>query len=226
MKMNPQLAEDWKKLFMPEFQKPYMAELKKFLRTEKQKGFIYYPRPNQVFNAFNLCPFRLLKVVIIGQDPYHGEGQAHGLCFSVPSGVKQPPSLKNIFKELNHDLGVPVPATGDLSSWARQGVLLLNASLTVRAHSPGSHFKQGWETFTDEVIKTINEKTEGVVFLLWGRFAKNKGVHIDKSKHFILEAAHPSPLSAHNGFLGCRHFSRTNELLKSVNKKPIDWRLS
>jgi uracil-DNA glycosylase len=180
--------------------------------------------PVALFNAFNLTPFDGVKAVIIGQDPYHGVGQAHGLCFSVPAGVRRPPSLTNIYKEITDDLGIPMSATsGHLEAWAQQGVLLLNATLTVRAHTAGSHQNRGWETFTDTVIKTISEEKKGLVFLLWGKFAQNKAALIDGSKHLILQAAHPSPFSAYNGFMGCKHFSQTNNYLQQHGIAPIDW---
>lgn len=184
-----------------------------------------FPPGNKIFSAFNHTPFDKVKVVILGQDPYHGEGQAHGLSFSVPEGIAKPPSLVNIFKEINADLGLPIPTTGNLEKWADQGVLLLNATLTVRANLAGSHQKKGWENFTDAAIKKLSKKRENLVFILWGRFAQNKEVLIDAGKHCILKSAHPSPLSAYNGFFGCRHFSKTNEYLRSKGIGEIDWRL-
>jgi len=221
-KINPAIEESWKNILKAEFEMPYFGELKQFLVEEKKK-FVVYPPGALIFSAFNHTPFNKVKVVILGQDPYHGPGQAHGLCFSVPDGVKPPPSLVNIFKEIETDLGIKMPATGNLINWAEQGVLLLNATLTVRASQAGSHQKKGWELFTDSVIRTVSQHLEGVVFLLWGNYAQAKTPLIDTQKHFILKAAHPSPLSAHNGFLGCRHFSKTNELLVKQGKTPIDW---
>ncbi|GAB4286969.1 MAG: uracil-DNA glycosylase [Marinilabiliales bacterium] len=223
-KVNPQIDESWKQLLNDEFNSEYFYELKRFLIEEKKK-FVIYPPGNLIFNAFNQTPFDNVKVVIIGQDPYHGKGQAHGLCFSVPEGIKPPPSLVNIFKEINDDLGIKIPSHGNLSSWAKQGVLLLNAILTVRASSPGSHQNKGWEKFTDGVIKKISDNKENVVFLLWGNYAQNKTSLIDENKHLVLKAAHPSPFSAHRGFFGCKHFSLTNEYLQSIDKTPIDWAL-
>lgn len=223
-KINPAIEESWKNILKAEFEMPYFGELKQFLVEEKKK-FVVYPPGALIFSAFNHTPFNKVKVVILGQDPYHGPGQAHGLCFSVPDGVKPPPSLVNIFKEIETDLGIKMPATGNLINWAEQGVLLLNATLTVRASQAGSHQKKGWELFTDSVIRTVSQHLEGVVFLLWGNYAQAKTPLIDTQKHFILKAAHPSPLSAHNGFLGCRHFSKTNELLVKQGETPIDWLL-
>ncbi len=216
------LEESWKQHLAAEFGKPYFLQLRAFLQTEKATGKVIYPPGARIFAAFNLTSFDHVKVVIIGQDPYHGEGQANGLCFSVAPGVRKPPSLLNIFKELNADLGVPIPLNGSLDGWARQGVLLLNATLTVRANEAASHQKRGWEEFTDEVIKTLSAEKSGLVFLLWGRFAQEKAALIDGSKHHILTAAHPSPL-ARTGFAGCRHFSKTNELLQAQGQSPIDW---
>jgi uracil-DNA glycosylase len=221
-KINPEIEESWKAILYNEFQKPYFFELKKFLQEEKQQYKIY-PPGNLIFNAFNQIPFNKVKVVLLGQDPYHGPGQAHGLCFSVPVNIPMPPSLINIFKEIRDDLGIPMPSHGNLESWAKQGVLLINATLTVRANQPLSHHKKGWETFTDSVIQSISEQKKGVVFLLWGNNAKAKEQLIDASKHFILKAAHPSPFSAANGFFGCKHFSKTNEILKEQSIEPIDW---
>lgn len=223
--INPVIEESWKMALADEFQKDYFENLKKFLLEERKKYIIYPPAP-KIFASFNYTPFDKVKVVILGQDPYHGSGQANGLCFSVSDGISQPPSLQNIFKELQTDLGIPVPRSGNLEPWARQGVLLLNAMLTVRANQPGSHQKMGWENFTDAVIKTLSDKRkEGLVFLLWGKFAQSKEVLIDSSKHPILKAPHPSPFSVHSGFFGCRHFSKTNELLKKAGEKEIDWRV-
>jgi uracil-DNA glycosylase len=215
--------ESWNKLLQPQFSAPYFQTLSQFLINEK-KQYTVFPPKEQVFSAFNYTPFEKLKVVIIGQDPYHGTGQANGLCFSVSPGIKKPPSLSNIFKELNSDLGIPIPQSGNLEPWADQGVLLLNATLTVREGLAASHQKKGWEIFTDAVIKTISDEKKGVVFLLWGNFAHTKEELIDKNKHFILKAAHPSPL-ARGAFFGCKHFSKTNELLVKQGLTPIDWRV-
>ena len=224
MAIDPKINDSWKEVLHDEFNAEYFVKLKAFLVEQKQKNTIY-PPGSQIFNAFNHTPFENVKVVIIGQDPYHGPGQAHGLCFSVPNGIKPPPSLVNIFKELHQDVGITIPNHGNLEKWADQGVLLLNATLTVKAHTAGSHQGKGWETFTDNVIKTISEKKEGVVFLLWGRYAQNKEKIIDNSKHFTLKSAHPSPLSAYNGFFGCKHFSKANEILRQNGKKEIDWQV-
>ena len=222
--VNPTIHESWKKILINEFNSPYFFDLKQFLVEEKAKNTIY-PPGSLIFNAFDKTPFDKVRVVILGQDPYHGRGQAHGLCFSVPDGIKQPPSLVNIFKELNNDLGIPVPHHGNLIEWAKQGVLLLNATLTVRANQAGSHQGKGWETFTDAVIKTVSEKADKVVFILWGRYAQNKETLIDSDKHLILKSAHPSPFSAYNGFFGCKHFSRTNEYLKRNGFAEINWKI-
>lgn len=223
-KIKPVIHESWKAALSDEFDKPYFSDLKKFLLEEKST-FTIYPPGSLIFNAFNQTPFDQVKVVLLGQDPYHGPGQAHGLCFSVPQGIAAPPSLVNIFQELHNDMGLPVPSHGNLEAWARQGVLLLNATLTVRANKPLSHQGKGWETFTDRVIQVLSEKKKGLVFLLWGRNAKAKEQFIDGSKHFILKAAHPSPFSADSGFFGCRHFSKTNEILQKQSLSPIDWRI-
>lgn len=220
--INPIIHPSWKTQLAEQFDAPYFYELKQFLLSEKQKHTVY-PPGKLIFNAFNQTPFDNVTVVILGQDPYHGPGQAHGLCFSVPEEVKPPPSLVNIFKEINSDLGLPIPGHGNLESWARQGVLLLNATLTVRANIAGSHQKKGWEQFTDAAIKAVSDKRENVVFLLWGNYAQAKASMIDQSKHLILKTVHPSPLSAYGGFFGCRHFSRTNEYLKGSGKKEIEW---
>lgn len=220
--IDPKIEDSWKKVLIDEFNKPYFVALKDFLVEEKKK-YVVYPAGANIFNAFKFTPFNEVKVVIIGQDPYHGPGQAHGLSFSVPEGIQKPPSLVNIFKELQSDIGKDVPESGNLENWAKQGVMLLNATLTVRANQAGSHQKHGWEQFTDSVIKTLSDKKSGLVFLLWGRFAQDKAVLIDSSKHYILKAAHPSPLSAYNGFFGCKHFSKTNEILQSQGKEPIVW---
>lgn len=221
---SPDLEESWKNVLFAEFSKPYMAELKAFLLTEK-KNHRVFPPGSLIFNAFSVTPFDSVKVVVLGQDPYHGLGEAHGLCFSVQKGIAKPPSLINIFKEIQSDLGFPPPAHGDLTSWARQGVLLLNATLTVRENQPGSHQNKGWETFTDEAIRQLSQLRSGLIFVLWGKYAEAKEVLIDKSRHFILKSPHPSPFSANRGFFGCRHFSRINELLRQMGKTEIDWRL-
>jgi len=220
-----QIENSWKEQFQKEFDKPYFLNLKEFLLHEKKLGHTIYPPGNKIFAAFNKIPFDDVKVVILGQDPYHGSGQANGFCFSVDKGIKEPPSLKNIFKELKSDMGYSIPNHGDLSPWANQGVLLLNATLTVRANQAGSHQQKGWETFTDAVIKTISEKRNNLVFLLWGKFAQSKQPLIDENKHLVLFAAHPSPFSAYNGFFGCRHFSRTNAYLANHGMKIINWQL-
>lgn len=222
--INPVIEEGWKKILWQEFQSPYFSELREFLVREKQQ-FTIYPPGNLIFNAFQHTPFHKVKAVILGQDPYHGAGQAHGLCFSVPPGIKPPPSLVNIFKELQDDLGIPAPMHGNLERWADQGVMLLNATLTVRAAQAGSHQNRGWETFTNRVIELISSQRSGVVFLLWGRYAQAKTSLIDEKKHLILKAAHPSPFSAYNGFFGCRHFSRTNDYLRQNGVSGIDWTL-
>jgi uracil-DNA glycosylase len=222
--INPAIDDSWKAALTEEFEKPYFARLKEFLISEKKQYTVYPPGP-LIFNAFNTTPFNEVRVVLIGQDPYHGHGQAHGLSFSVPDGVRPPPSLVNIFKELHNDVDIPIPRTGNLTKWAKQGVLLLNATLTVRAGQPASHQDQGWETFTNAVICMLSEKKEGLVFLLWGKFAQAKENLIDTTKHFILKAAHPSPYSASSGFFGCGHFSRTNRILKEQGLKEIDWRV-
>ena len=222
--IDPVIEEGWKSILMDQFQSPYFRTLKEFLVEEKKKHTLY-PPGKLIFNAFQRTPFDRVKVVILGQDPYHGKGQAHGLCFSVPQGIPKPPSLVNIFKELHSDLGTPIPQHGNLEKWADQGVLLINATLTVRDSQAGSHQKQGWETFTNRVIELVSQEKSGVVFLLWGRFAQAKESLIDGSKHLVLKAAHPSPLSAYNGFFGCQHFSRTNEYLENQGKTGIDWTL-
>lgn len=219
---GPDIDESWKLALQEEFESEYFKNLKNFLR-EEIKSHIIYPPGKLIFSAFNLTPLTAVRVVILGQDPYHGMGQAHGLAFSVPNGIPVPPSLKNIYKELHDDLGIPLPMSGNLEKWAKQGVLLLNATLTVRAGQPGSHQNKGWELFTDQVIRTISDLRAGVVFLLWGRFAQYKESLIDSSKHFILKAAHPSPFSVHKGFFGCRHFSKTNEILRKNGMGDIDW---
>ena len=220
--MEVKIASDWKELLQEEFDKPYFAELTEFVRAE-YKSYRIYPPGSQIFNAFNLCPFDKVKVVIIGQDPYHGPGQAHGLCFSVNDGVPFPPSLRNIFKEINADTGAPIPQSGNLTRWATQGVLLLNATLTVREHSAGSHQRRGWETFTDSVIRIISEQKSNVVFILWGAYAQSKASLIDSSRHLVLRSVHPSPLSAHAGFFGNHHFSLANDYLVRSGLTSIDW---
>ncbi|MCH2217702.1 MAG: uracil-DNA glycosylase [Flavobacteriales bacterium] len=221
--MNVKIEESWKNILSEEFEKPYFNHLIQFVKSEYQSNRCY-PRGSQIFSAFDYCPFDRVKVVIIGQDPYHGVGQANGLCFSVHDDIPHPPSLVNIFKEIEVDLGKPYPNSGDLSSWANQGVLLLNATLTVRAHKAGSHQGKGWEQFTDAVIEKISQQREGVVFLLWGGFAKRKGAKIDVSKHHVLTSGHPSPLSANRGYwFGNKHFSKTNELLHQMKLSTINW---
>ena len=223
---NITLETSWKTHLLPEFSQPYMLALRQFLRDEKAAGKVIYPPGAQIFNALDSTPLPQVKVVILGQDPYHGPGQAHGLCFSVAPGVPAPPSLKNIFKELQRDLGLPVPNHGCLQRWAEQGVLLLNTSLTVEQGQAGSHANKGWQTFTDRIIELVNQECQGVVFLLWGAHAQSKRKLIDASKHQVLCSAHPSPLSAHRGFLGNGHFSAANAYLQQQGKSPIDWRLA
>lgn len=224
--MTGTLAPEWLAIVGSEFEKPYMKELKSFLLLEKQKGFSIYPKGAEIFNAFNHTPFDQVKVVILGQDPYHGIGQAHGLSFSVQKGVTTPPSLKNIYKELALEFkDFKIPNHGNLTSWANQGVLLLNATLTVRAHEAGSHQKQGWEKFTDQVISELSDKREGLVFLLWGKYAQQKEALIDPKKHYVLKAAHPSPFSAYNGFFGSNHFLTTNQILVEKGLTPINWQI-
>lgn len=219
------MEPSWKELLQEEFGKPYFKNIVAHLKTERTQGKTIYPAGSNIFHAFDATPFNRVKVVILGQDPYHGPGQAHGLSFSVQPGVPPPPSLLNIYKELSEDVGMPIPRHGNLEKWAQQGVLLLNASLTVRAGEPMSHSKIGWEKFTDKVIETISARKEHVVFLLWGKFAQSKATLIDGAKHLILRSVHPSPLSAHNGFFGCRHFSQTNQYLMQKGIDPIDWAL-
>jgi uracil-DNA glycosylase len=224
--MSVKLEPSWLIHLNDEFEKDYMKSLKQFLMEEKKKGEIVYPKGEDMFRAFELTPFDDVKVVILGQDPYHGANQAHGLSFSVQKGVRQPPSLQNIFKELVIDIeGFKTPIDGDLSKWAKQGVLLLNTSLTVSAGKAGSHQNQGWEIFTDEVIKTLSEKRENLIFILWGKFAQAKEELIDASKHHVIKSPHPSPFSAYAGFFGSKPFSKTNEILKKFNKKEIDWQV-
>lgn len=220
--MDVQIEEGWKRQLAQEFEKSYFFNLTNFVREEYRQTTVY-PPGRLIFNAFNLCPFDQVKVVIIGQDPYHGPGQAHGLCFSVNDGVKFPPSLVNIFKELQDDLGVPLPVSGNLTRWAEQGVLLLNATLTVRAHQAGSHQHKGWEDFTDAAIRRLAEEKEHLVFMLWGAYAQKKGAFIDRTRHLVLTSAHPSPLSAYNGFFGNRHFSQTNAYLTAHGRIPLEW---
>ncbi|WP_316803029.1 uracil-DNA glycosylase [Pedobacter nototheniae] len=224
--MSASLEPGWLAVLDQEFEKDYMIKLKAFLQDEKQNGKIIYPKGTDIFNALNTTPFDKVKVVILGQDPYHGVGQAHGLSFSVQRGMTVPPSLKNIYKELETDVeGFKTPNHGNLTHWAEQGALLLNATLTVRASEAGSHQNQGWEIFTDEIIKALSQKKEHLIFLLWGKYAQQKASLIDEKKHYILTAAHPSPFSAYNGFFGSKHFSKTNQLLIQNNLKPIDWQL-
>jgi len=223
-KIDPKIEESWKAVLADEFNQPYFSELRDFLVSER-KQFTIYPPGNLIFNAFDKTPFSKVKVVILGQDPYHGPGQAHGLCFSVPQGVPPPPSLVNIFKEIATDMKIPVAKHGNLEKWAEQGVLLLNATLTVRANQAGSHQKKGWEQFTDKVIQLLSQQKVGLVFILWGRYAQAKEVLIDTHKHFVLKGPHPSPLSAYAGFFGCKHFSKTNELLRDQLLTEIDWQL-
>lgn len=223
--MNVSIHDSWKPLLQPEFEKSYFSELVAFVKSEYQ-NYTCFPKGSDIFNAFNYCHFNATKVVIIGQDPYHGVGQANGLCFSVNDGMAHPPSLINIFKELEADIGMPYPKSGSLLPWAKQGILLLNATLTVRAHTAGSHQKRGWETFTDTVIQMISKHKRDVVFLLWGGYAKQKAKLIDKKKHYILTAGHPSPLSANRGYwFGNKHFSKTNSLLAQAERSPILWDL-
>lgn len=223
--MEVAIESSWKQELKEEFEKPYFGKIVSFLKEEKKAGKIIYPPGKQIFNAFEFTPFSKVKVVIIGQDPYHGPGQAHGLSFSVPDGVQPPPSLLNMFKEILNDLGINISNTGNLEKWAKQGVLLLNASLTVEQSKPMAHAQIGWHLFTDEVIKKVSAEKDNVVFMLWGRFAQNKETLIDTTKHLVLKAAHPSPLSAYNGFFGCGHFSKANNWLRQKGEQPIDWNL-
>lgn len=220
--MNVKIEESWRQVLEAEFEKPYFQQLTQFVREEYAHYQVFPPAP-LIFNAFNHTPFDEVKVVLIGQDPYHGPGQAHGLAFSVQEGVKPPPSLRNIFKEIKADVGHEIPASGSLVRWADQGVFLLNATLTVRAASPGSHQNKGWEEFTDAVIRELSARKQGLVFLLWGAYAQKKGGIIDAGKHHVLKAAHPSPFAADKGFFGCRHFSKTNEYLRQQGQQEIDW---
>ncbi len=220
--MDIKIEPSWKKALSGEFEKPYFVQLASFVKEEYKKGAVY-PPPKNIFRAFDLTPFDAVKVVILGQDPYHGAGQANGLCFAVGEGVPLPPSLQNIFKELESDLGVVPQRTGDLERWAAQGVLLLNATLTVRARTAGSHQNKGWEEFTDAAIQALSDQREHLVFILWGNYAKAKGAHIDRSKHLVIESAHPSPFSASNGFFGSKPFSKTNTYLQEMHQTPVDW---
>ena len=225
--MSAALEPGWLSVLDSEFEKQYMKDLKLFLLQEKNAGYTIFPKGPDIFNAFNHTPFDQVKVVILGQDPYHGDGQAHGLSFSVKKGVAVPPSLKNIYKELETDIeGFKTPDHGELTQWADEGVLLLNATLTVRAHQPGSHQGKGWEAFTDKAISQLSEQKTGLVFLLWGKFAQNKSVLIDEKKHTVLKSAHPSPFSAYTGFFGSRPFSKTNEILVARGQKPVNWQIS
>lgn len=227
MRMNTaspiKLDQSWLKEIGPEFDKPYMAALKNFLQQERAQGRIIYPAGDHIFNAMNTTPFDTVRVVILGQDPYHGPGQAHGLAFSVPRGVALPPSLLNIYKELEAEYGTPMPRQGDLTAWAKQGVLLLNATLTVQHAMAGSHQKQGWEDFTDAIIRTVNDRHENVVFILWGAYAQKKGAFIDRTRHLVLSGPHPSPLSAYRGFFGCGHFRAANDYLTAHHRAPVEW---
>jgi uracil-DNA glycosylase len=222
--MSVKINESWKEVLNTEFESDYFLELKNFLIEEKQH-YTVYPCGSQIFAAFDLTSFDEVKVVILGQDPYHGPGQAHGLCFSVPQGIKPPPSLQNIYKEIESDCGIKISGSGNLEKWARQGVLLLNATLTVRANQAGSHQNKGWEIFTDKVISTLSDQQQGLIFILWGNYAQAKASLINPQKHYILKAAHPSPFSVYRGFFGCKHFSKTNDLLRQMGKKEIDWSL-
>ena len=220
--MNVRIDESWRQVLQPEFDKPYFELLTDFVR-QAYRTTQCFPPAGQIFRAFDLCPFDKVRVVIIGQDPYHDVNQAHGLCFSVQDGVRIPPSLENIYKELNRDLGKPIPTSGNLTHWAEQGVLLLNATLTVEAHRAGSHHGKGWEELTDAAIMALNEKREKIVFMLWGSYAQRKGQYIDRKKHLVLTAVHPSPLSAYRGFIGCGHFSQANNYLQQHGLPPIVW---
>lgn len=220
--MNVKIESSWGERLNSEFEKPYFNELTSFVKSEYSNNEVY-PPGSLIFSAFDHCPFQDVKVVIVGQDPYHGNGQANGLCFSVNDGIRHPPSLQNIFKEIQNDIGTAIPESGNLDKWAKQGILMLNATLTVRASSPGSHQNKGWEEFTDAVLKSISEQKTNVVFILWGAYAQKKGAFIDAQKHLILKSPHPSPFSAHSGFFGCKHFSKTNQYLKSIGLKEIEW---
>ena len=225
VKHSIQLPKCWQKALEPEFEQPYMQDLWQFLQTERSQGHVVYPAADRIFAAFDHTPLDDVKVVILGQDPYHGEEQAHGLCFSVPEGIKTPPSLVNIYKELNADITMSIPQHGNLEKWADQGVLLLNSVLTVQQNQAASHQGKGWEQFTDQVIKILNERKENIVFMLWGAYAQRKGEMIDTEKHLVLKAPHPSPLSAHRGFLGCHHFSQANAYLQKHARKSINWQV-
>ncbi|HNE50182.1 MAG TPA: uracil-DNA glycosylase [Chitinophagales bacterium] len=221
-----QMESSWKQVLAEQFEQPYFGELRQFLQQEKAQRKTIYPPSSLIFNAFNSTPFDKVRVVILGQDPYHGDGQAHGLCFSVPNEIKKlPPSLKNIYKELQNDVGFKIPSHGNLQKWTTQGVLLLNAILTVEANQPASHQKRGWEELTNAVIKKLSEQREGLIFVLWGNFAQQKATLIETPKHIILKAPHPSPFSAHSGFLGCKHFSQINDILRSKGETQIDWQV-
>jgi len=221
-----QMESSWKQVLAEQFEQPYFGEFRQFLQQEKAQRKTIYPPSSLIFNAFNSTPFDKVRVVILGQDPYHGDGQAHGLCFSVPNEIKKlPPSLKNIYKELQNDVGFKIPSHGNLQKWTTQGVLLLNAILTVEANQPASHQKRGWEELTNAVIKKLSEQREGLIFVLWGNFAQQKATLIETPKHIILKAPHPSPFSAHSGFLGCKHFSQINDILRSKGETQIDWQV-
>jgi uracil-DNA glycosylase len=224
--MDVKIETSWKEVLQNEFSKPYFQQIVTFLKTERLQNHTIYPQGSHIFNAFNKTPFTQVKAVLLGQDPYHGPGQAHGLCFSVQKGVPPPPSLVNIYKELKTDLGCPIAGHGNLEQWAQQGLLMLNSSLTVRANEPMSHSKIGWAGFTDTVIKKVSEQKEHVVFILWGKFAQEKQALIDETKHLVLKAAHPSPFSVDKGFYGCRHFSKTNDYLTAQGSTPINWCLA
>ena len=221
--VDVKIEESWKRVLADEFDKDYFIKLTNFVRAEYMAGKKIYPAPKNIFNAFNMCPFDDVRVVIIGQDPYHEPGQAMGLCFSVPDGITPPPSLVNIYKEIESDLGRPSPTHGDLTAWARQGVLLLNSTLTVAAHLAASHASRGWEQFTDAVIRALATRRDGLVYMLWGSYAQRKAEFVDVTKNLVLKSAHPSPLSAYRGFFGCKHFSRANEYIIAHDGTPIDW---
>ncbi|MDI9320665.1 MAG: uracil-DNA glycosylase [Phycisphaerales bacterium] len=223
--IDVKIEDSWNAILKDEFSKTYFSEIVAFLKHEKSLGKTIYPKGSDIFNAFNYTTFEQVKVVILGQDPYHNPNQAHGLCFSVTEGIAPPPSLVNIYKEINQDLGLPIPATGNLSKWAKQGILMLNASLTVEANQPMSHSEIGWHKFTDAAIQKISDDKENIVFILWGKFAQGKAALINPHKHFVLQAAHPSPFSAYNGFFGCKHFSKTNDWLTAHQLHAIDWSL-
>ena len=220
--MPVKIEPSWKKALESEFNSPYFASLADFVRSEYKTKKVF-PSPKQIFAAFDACPFENVRVVILGQDPYHGPGQANGLCFSVSAGIAIPPSLQNVYKEIQDDIGTRIPESGNLERWAKQGVLLLNATLTVRAHTAGSHQNKGWEEFTDAAVQKLSDERENIVFMLWGRYAQDKGSVIDREKHYVLEAAHPSPFAAHKGFFGCKHFSKANTFLKNKNLDEIEW---